>query len=405
MKNIKIIIKLFIALYCLPCSAQDTFSIVAVDSLTGEVGSAGASCIAGSVIISDVHPGKGAIHTQAWYFQPNQANAKNIMDTTSYTPQEIINWLVANDMSYWSGGTLYDSSYRQYGIVRIDSLKQTSSAGYTGVNTNDYKGHKTGANYSIQGNILLGPQILDSMEARFINTSGDLPCKLMSALQGANVPGADTRCLSINTSSKSSFIRIANNDSLFINLNVNSVPISVEPIDSVQKLFNAVYQPKLTYSYSTSGKTVNFTGFSPGATGWAWNFGDSATSVLQNPNHTYSNEGTYQVCITVTNACGFKIVCDSIILKTNGIGKSELTEQNILNCRYNSNHIFTISLPGQRISGILKVYNLLGEEIIEQSISSAIPTFSIDMSSFPEGIYFVKITDSSGIFTGKINNF
>ena len=50
-------------------SAQDTFSIVAVDSITGEVGSAGASClddsdIAGGVfIISDVLPGKGAIHT------------------------------------------------------------------------------------------------------------------------------------------------------------------------------------------------------------------------------------------------------------------------------------------------------------------------------------------------------
>jgi hypothetical protein len=36
---------------------QDTFSICAVDSATGEVGSAGASCINGSVIISDVHPG------------------------------------------------------------------------------------------------------------------------------------------------------------------------------------------------------------------------------------------------------------------------------------------------------------------------------------------------------------
>ncbi len=46
--------------------AQHTFSIVAVDPFTGEVGSAGASCIANSYIISDIHPGYGVIHTQAY---------------------------------------------------------------------------------------------------------------------------------------------------------------------------------------------------------------------------------------------------------------------------------------------------------------------------------------------------
>ena len=42
---------------------QDTFSIVAIDPITGKVGSAGASCIGGSMIISDIHPGLGGIHT------------------------------------------------------------------------------------------------------------------------------------------------------------------------------------------------------------------------------------------------------------------------------------------------------------------------------------------------------
>jgi hypothetical protein len=42
-----------------------TFSIVAIGPKTGEVGSAGASCIAGSIILSDPHPGVGVVHTQA----------------------------------------------------------------------------------------------------------------------------------------------------------------------------------------------------------------------------------------------------------------------------------------------------------------------------------------------------
>ena len=57
-----------------------TFSIVAVDTTTGEVGSAGGSCIAGSIIISDIHPGIGAIHTQSYYLSANQNYASMLMD-------------------------------------------------------------------------------------------------------------------------------------------------------------------------------------------------------------------------------------------------------------------------------------------------------------------------------------
>jgi len=52
---------------------QDTFSICAIDTVTGEVGSAGASCIdenaiaGGCIILSDVLPGVGVIHTQAGF--------------------------------------------------------------------------------------------------------------------------------------------------------------------------------------------------------------------------------------------------------------------------------------------------------------------------------------------------
>ncbi len=79
-----------------PNFAQDTFSIVAVDTNTMEIGSAGASCIAGSIMISDIIPGTGAIHTQSYWNQANQNNAHNWM-VQSYTPDEIINLLENND--------------------------------------------------------------------------------------------------------------------------------------------------------------------------------------------------------------------------------------------------------------------------------------------------------------------
>ena len=44
-----------------------------------------------------------------------------------------------------------------------------------------------------------------------------------------------------------------------------------------------------------------FTDKSIGADSWNWNFGDGATSILQNPTHTYASVGTFTVTLTVFN--------------------------------------------------------------------------------------------------------
>ena len=211
---------------------QDTFSIVAVDTITMEVGSAGASCIDGSIIISDVLPGIGAIHTQSFWNQSNQINARNWMNE-GHTAQEIISLLINNDVQN-------NPSIRQYGIITLDTTSR--SAAFTGDNCYNYKNHIIGPNYAIQGNILLGQAVLDSIEHNFLNTEGPLYVKLMAAMQGANISGADSRCLQFETSSLSSFLRLAKEDdrpdSLYIDINVNNVDYGIEPIDSLQVLFD-----------------------------------------------------------------------------------------------------------------------------------------------------------------------
>jgi len=50
---------------------------------------------------------------------------------------------------------------------------------------------------------------------------------------------------------------------------------------------------------------VSFTDLSTGdPTSWAWTFGDGGTSTAQNPNYTYTANGTYTVSLTATNAHG-----------------------------------------------------------------------------------------------------
>src|SRR5688500_19379641 len=86
-----IFIYFILIFFCARGAAQgETFSICAVDPITGEVGSAGASCINGSIIISDVHPGVGVIHTQSYWHASNQMFAHDLMVNGGLTPQQII---------------------------------------------------------------------------------------------------------------------------------------------------------------------------------------------------------------------------------------------------------------------------------------------------------------------------
>ena len=55
---------------------------------------------------------------------------------------------------------------------------------------------------------------------------------------------------------------------------------------------------------------------------WDWDFGDGATSLNQNPMHTYQQTGEYLVCLTITVASinGFCVnyYCDTVTITGNG---------------------------------------------------------------------------------------
>ena len=222
---------------------QDTFSIVGLDSTSRQIGSAGASCldlyfagITNPAFLTDILPDTGVVNTQSYFIQANQDNARTRMRLGD-TPIQILNWLVANDANN-------NPQFKQYGIVAFNG-NSPSSASHTGSTCVNYKNHVNGSingfYYAIQGNILMGQNILDSMEARFRNTNGTLACRLMAAMQGAKVIGADTRCN--NSSSLFAFMQVANPDDLYghpsLNISLRTKQIdNVEPIDSLQELFN-----------------------------------------------------------------------------------------------------------------------------------------------------------------------
>ena len=221
--------------------SQDTFSILAFDSLTHEVGAAGASCVDlfqatgySNDFICELFPDSGAIACQASYHAFNQAGAR-IRMRSGDSPSQLINWLSNNDINL-------NPSIRQYGVVELSNGSPRTAA-FTGSNCMNYKNHIVGPNYTIHGNILLGQKVLDSMEAGFKRAKGDLACKLMGAIKGAKMVGADSRCAPYNTSSLFAFLKVMQptdtfgKPSLLLSLKTHSNS-SIEPIDSLEKMFN-----------------------------------------------------------------------------------------------------------------------------------------------------------------------
>jgi len=215
-------------------SACATFSIVAVDTITGATGGAGASCINNCFFIHDLIENIGGVHAQGWWLQANKDNA-HLRLAEGLSPDSIISWLVNNDAE----GT---PELRQYGIVTLAG--QGAAAAYTGSasSPSPWGGHITGPGYAILGSMLLGPEIVADMETAFLTTEGRLEDKLMAALQAANVPGADTRCLSNDKPALSSFIRViypGDGETPFLQLVVASAPGTINPITRLQELYDA----------------------------------------------------------------------------------------------------------------------------------------------------------------------
>jgi len=157
-----------------------TFSIVAVDTVTGEIGVAVASRFLGvGAVVPYAKADVGAVATQAWGNTRFGPRGLELLKE-GYAPAQVLSILLNDD-------TLREQ--RQVGIVNAHG----ESAAFTGKSCLKWAGHITGAGYSIQGNILAGEQVVKAMEKAFLETEGELGDRLIAALEAGEKAGGDRR--------------------------------------------------------------------------------------------------------------------------------------------------------------------------------------------------------------------
>lgn len=158
-----------------------TFSIVARNDDGTRWGVAVASkFLAAGAVVPGVRAPIGAIATQSF------ANMRYLADGFALleggrTAQEALDVLVAGDDG---------RAQRQAGIV--DGAGRAAT--FTGDECLDWAGGVTGPGYAIQGNILVGPHVIDAMREAYLRDTGeDFEVRLHAALLAGDRAGGDAR--------------------------------------------------------------------------------------------------------------------------------------------------------------------------------------------------------------------
>jgi len=222
-----------------------TFSIVAYDPVNADWGVAVASRYfsVGSVVpwaAAQV----GAIATQANVNVGYGPRGLELLQQ-GRTAKEVLDQLLAEDKFDGKDG-------RQVAIVDAKG----NIAAYTGPGAPKWAGDRQGKTWSAQGNILVGPQVVESMGRAFEATPGELAEKLFAAVKAGDDAGGDAR----GKQSASMLVvrkqggRNTNNDR-YIYINVDDNPA---PLPELRRLLDLnlgyLYQDR-TFKLLSDGKT------------------------------------------------------------------------------------------------------------------------------------------------------
>ena len=224
-----------LAAFALADLAHATYSIVAADQKTQQLGGAGTSCV-GSLsvrIIYGVAIGHGAVHAQATLNIPARDRAV-LRLSEDVDPIDIIAEITSDEFDPIA-------AYRQYGLVDLSGR----SAGFTGDHDTPYAEDRQGTAdpflYSVQGNILTSVGVIDRAEAAFQSLGCDLADKPMLALEaGAENGEGDSRCTPRGVPSDSAFIEVDPVDQpegTFLRLEVTNTG-SVNPLMLLRDMFD-----------------------------------------------------------------------------------------------------------------------------------------------------------------------
>ena len=188
MRLLRLPLAVALAMLLLCAQALATWSIVIVNTRTGEVCVASATCLpnfnlrkATPVVI----PGVGVAAAQSYLDGIGNRLVIHNQMLNGLGPNDILDIIAARDTQL---------RLRQYGMVDVQGRALTFTGNGAGAWAGGVTGQVGDLVYAIQGNVLAGQLVVDDCEAAILNTPGDMADKVMAAMEAAHLAGGDGRC-------------------------------------------------------------------------------------------------------------------------------------------------------------------------------------------------------------------
>jgi len=157
-----------------------TFSIVARDPATGELGVAVQShWFSVGPIVPWAEAGVGAVATQSFVDPSYGKLGLDLMRSGKSAPDALRSLLAGDD----------GRDVRQ--VAMIDSQGRVDA--WTGKNDIQAAGHFVGKDFSVQANLMANDKVWPAMARAFENAKGDLADRMLAALDAAQAAGGDIR--------------------------------------------------------------------------------------------------------------------------------------------------------------------------------------------------------------------
>ncbi len=160
-----------------------TFSLCAIDPDSGQSGAAVTTRVpfVGRAV-PHVRAGVGAVCTQASTVVEYGPHGLDLL-AKGVEPKDVIAQLLASDDNRES---------RQLAVIDMKGR----AAAHTGKNNGNWAGSRQGKNYTVQANIMVGPEVVDAVAASFESTEGTgipLAERMILALEAGQAKGGDRR--------------------------------------------------------------------------------------------------------------------------------------------------------------------------------------------------------------------
>jgi uncharacterized Ntn-hydrolase superfamily protein len=160
-----------------------TFSLCAIDPATGQSGAAVTTRVpfVGRAV-PHVRAGVGAVCTQASTVVEYGPRGLDLL-AKGVDPQAVLSQLLADDEA---------RETRQLGVIDMKGR----AAAHTGKQNGNWAGSRQGTNYTVQANIMVGPEVVEAVARQFESTEGTgmpLAERMILAIEAGQAKGGDRR--------------------------------------------------------------------------------------------------------------------------------------------------------------------------------------------------------------------